>query len=190
MVAPATVQGAPGRATAAATSWTTSRCTFSPSHAACLQQDCTALQQLGRCQVLWTCQRCEGLTTQVLDALKTRGVSIRVASPKLVMEEAPESYKVRSTTCCAYPPPPLACGRLQRQLTWQCPPGRDGGGGHLPRSRHLQEVHKAAPGGRHQRLMPPGCSGQHGRSRAEAIGNQDGTAGACHSSLASLDMAI
>ena len=32
---------------------------------------------------------------QVLDALKTRGISIRVASPKLVMEEAPESYKVR-----------------------------------------------------------------------------------------------
>lgn len=30
---------------------------------------------------------------QVLDALKTRGISIRVASPKLVMEEAPESYK-------------------------------------------------------------------------------------------------
>lgn len=31
---------------------------------------------------------------QVLDALKTKGISIRVASPKLVMEEAPESYKV------------------------------------------------------------------------------------------------
>ena len=31
---------------------------------------------------------------QVLEALKTRGISIRVASPKLVMEEAPESYKV------------------------------------------------------------------------------------------------
>ena len=30
---------------------------------------------------------------QVLDALKTRGIAIRVASPKLVMEEAPESYK-------------------------------------------------------------------------------------------------
>jgi tRNA-splicing ligase RtcB len=29
----------------------------------------------------------------VLAALKTRGVAIRVASPKLVMEEAPESYK-------------------------------------------------------------------------------------------------
>ena len=29
----------------------------------------------------------------VLDALKTKGISIRVASPKLVMEEAPESYK-------------------------------------------------------------------------------------------------
>ncbi len=31
---------------------------------------------------------------EVLDALKTRGIAIRVASPKLVMEEAPESYKV------------------------------------------------------------------------------------------------
>ena len=30
---------------------------------------------------------------QVLDALKTKGIAIRVASPKLVMEEAPESYK-------------------------------------------------------------------------------------------------
>ena len=29
----------------------------------------------------------------VLEALKTKGISIRVASPKLVMEEAPESYK-------------------------------------------------------------------------------------------------
>lgn len=31
--------------------------------------------------------------TQVLDALAQKGISIRVASPKLVMEEAPESYK-------------------------------------------------------------------------------------------------
>lgn len=31
--------------------------------------------------------------TQVLNNLKTKGISIRVASPKLVMEEAPESYK-------------------------------------------------------------------------------------------------
>lgn len=29
----------------------------------------------------------------MLDALKQKGISIRVASPKLVMEEAPESYK-------------------------------------------------------------------------------------------------
>ena len=33
---------------------------------------------------------------QVLQALKTKGISIRVASPKLVMEEAPESYKASS----------------------------------------------------------------------------------------------
>lgn len=31
--------------------------------------------------------------TEVLDRLKEQGISIRVASPKLVMEEAPESYK-------------------------------------------------------------------------------------------------
>jgi tRNA-splicing ligase RtcB (3'-phosphate/5'-hydroxy nucleic acid ligase) len=29
----------------------------------------------------------------VLEGLRTRGIAIRVASPKLVMEEAPESYK-------------------------------------------------------------------------------------------------
>ncbi|EGC28523.1 hypothetical protein DICPUDRAFT_90903 [Dictyostelium purpureum] len=31
--------------------------------------------------------------TDVLDSLQSKGISIRVASPKLVMEEAPESYK-------------------------------------------------------------------------------------------------
>jgi tRNA-splicing ligase RtcB len=30
---------------------------------------------------------------EVLDELKQKGISIRVASPKLVMEEAPDSYK-------------------------------------------------------------------------------------------------
>ena len=30
---------------------------------------------------------------EVLEKLKNQGISIRVASPKLVMEEAPESYK-------------------------------------------------------------------------------------------------
>jgi len=34
-----------------------------------------------------------GWMQEVLDALKAKGISIRVASPKLVMEEAPESYK-------------------------------------------------------------------------------------------------
>lgn len=29
----------------------------------------------------------------MLNALKAKGIAIRVASPKLVMEEAPESYK-------------------------------------------------------------------------------------------------
>lgn len=31
--------------------------------------------------------------TAVLEELKTKGIAIRVASPKLVMEEAPDSYK-------------------------------------------------------------------------------------------------
>ena len=30
---------------------------------------------------------------EVLNKLQSKGISIRVASPKLVMEEAPESYK-------------------------------------------------------------------------------------------------
>ena len=33
------------------------------------------------------------LSYQVLDKLAQQGIAIRVASPKLVMEEAPESYK-------------------------------------------------------------------------------------------------
>ena len=37
--------------------------------------------------------QCACHVQEVLDALKTKGISIRVASPKLVMEEAPESYK-------------------------------------------------------------------------------------------------
>ena len=48
------------------------------------------LHPLGRCRTAGSLLAC----LQVLDALKTKGISIRVASPKLVMEEAPESYKV------------------------------------------------------------------------------------------------
>ena len=33
------------------------------------------------------------LPLQVLEKLTNQGISVRVASPKLVMEEAPESYK-------------------------------------------------------------------------------------------------
>ena len=40
---------------------------------------------------------------EVLDALKAKGISIRVASPKLVMEEAPESYKDVTQVCGAQP---------------------------------------------------------------------------------------
>ena len=55
---------------------------------------------------------------EVLDALKTKGIAIRVASPKLVMEEAPESYKVSG--CCT----PCCC---MAQSAWRCE-GRGGGG--------------------------------------------------------------
>ncbi len=41
----------------------------------------------------------------VLEELERKGISIRVASPKLVMEEAPESYKDVSAVVdtCAWP---------------------------------------------------------------------------------------
>ena len=40
----------------------------------------------------------------VLAGLKAKGISIRVASPKLVMEEAPESYKdVTQARACHSP---------------------------------------------------------------------------------------
>ena len=39
------------------------------------------------------------LHQEVLDSLKTKGIAIRVASPKLVMEEAPESYKDVTQVC-------------------------------------------------------------------------------------------
>ena len=55
------------------------------------------LHPLGRCRTVGSLPAC----LQVLDALKTKGISIRVASPKLVMEEAPESYKVGF---CRLPP--------------------------------------------------------------------------------------
>lgn len=47
-----------------------------------------------------------GWMQEVLDALKAKGISIRVASPKLVMEEAPESYK-DVTQVCGAPRPAL-----------------------------------------------------------------------------------
>lgn len=45
--------------------------------------------------------RREWCSQEVLDSLKTKGVAIRVASPKLVMEEAPESYKDVTQARCA-----------------------------------------------------------------------------------------
>lgn len=45
---------------------------------------------------------------EVLDALETKGIAIRVASPKLVMEEAPESYKVLCSGLYADPEFPAA----------------------------------------------------------------------------------
>ena len=44
------------------------------------------------------------LAQEVLEKLKTKGIAIRVASPKLVMEEAPESYKdVTQARACHSP---------------------------------------------------------------------------------------
>lgn len=54
--------------------------------------------------------------SDVLENLAQKGISIRVASPKLVMEEAPESYKNVTdvvNTCESFwlfmPLPPLTC---------------------------------------------------------------------------------
>ena len=38
--------------------------------------------------------RCTLDYQEVLDKLEQKGITIRVASPKLVMEEAPESYRM------------------------------------------------------------------------------------------------
>lgn len=46
-----------------------------------------------------------GTLQEVLDKLKTKGIAIRVASPKLVMEEAPESYKDVTQACLSYTVP-------------------------------------------------------------------------------------
>ena len=56
---------------------------------------------------------------EVLDALKTKGIAIRVASPKLVMEEAPESYKVRCQISVQSPclkTPSCTCMQLMHML--------------------------------------------------------------------------
>ena len=49
--------------------------------------------EVGRWGMCGVCAEQRAMRLQVLDSLKTKGISIRVASPKLVMEEAPESYK-------------------------------------------------------------------------------------------------
>lgn len=97
---------------------------------------------------------------QVLDNLKAKGIAIRVASPKLVMEEAPESYKViirdaivllcewgcasrvRGILSCAWLRVVCVCERA----------GCFCGGGHVSRGRHLQEGCEAAADRRHQGL--------------------------------------
>jgi tRNA-splicing ligase RtcB len=60
---------------------------------------------------------------EVLDKLKTKGIAIRVASPKLVMEEAPESYKdvtqVRAFISSLLPR--SCCTSRRLWCTWQYP---------------------------------------------------------------------
>jgi hypothetical protein len=91
----------------------------------------------------------------VLDSLKTKGIAIRVASPKLVMEEAPESYKdvtqartdMRRGGCgCA-----VHQNRLRLAIDHRVNPRL--GGRHLSRSGHFKEDGQATANCGHQRMM-------------------------------------
>lgn len=81
----------------------------------------------------------------VLDKLADLGIAIRVASPKLVMEEV--SPRARTQACTWTLENQDVCvsgsGVLQE---------RDGRGEHVPRGRHQQEGHQAEAHRRHQRL--------------------------------------
>jgi hypothetical protein len=90
---------------------------------------------------------------EVLANLARKGISIRVASPKLVTEEVPHPLTTSSscinqvdvflffiTSCCA--------GARVVQ-------GRQPGGGYVPPGGHLQEVHQAPTHRRHQGLKGP-----------------------------------
>jgi RNA-splicing ligase RtcB len=58
--------------------------------------------------------------SEVLESLKAKGIAIRVASPKLVMEEAPQSYKVRwfAAVAAAACYCGCCCGLLLLLLLW------------------------------------------------------------------------
>ena len=83
---------------------------------------------------------------EVLEGLAEKGISIRVASPKLVMEEAPESYKVRTSaqrSCNHYPRHFLSSSLLTLSAALCVCAGCDRGGGDMSRRGHQQEVHQA-----------------------------------------------
>lgn len=89
--------------------------------------------------------------------MKTKGIAIRVASPKLVMEEAPESYK--DVTQASVPSRAAFC-LAARALTalplfWT-------GRRHLPRGWHFEEDGEAAPYRRHQGLTDARVDGRSG----------------------------
>ena len=84
---------------------------------------------------------------EVLNALKTKGISIRVASPKLVMEEAPESYKDVTQVSGAASP---RCTR--RRAHAAALTSTRLGGGHLPCRGDFEEDSEASSDCCHQRL--------------------------------------
>lgn len=75
---------------------------------------------------------CSRHSQEVLEGLKTKGIAIRVASPKLVMEEAPESYKDVTQVQLL----PAFC--LAPALTVST------GGGHVPCGGDIEEDGQAA----------------------------------------------
>jgi len=86
----------------------------------------------------------------VLGRLKAQGIAIRVASPKLVMEEAPERWGERKGGGMAPPKPrPPTLSPLPSPLQLQ---GRVRRGGHVPRGRHLPQVRALAPALRREGL--------------------------------------
>lgn len=80
---------------------------------------------------------------EVLANLAKKGISIRVASPKLVTEEVPRSVLSHAALCHRHLEDVLATGTRIVQR-------RQSGGRYVSSGRHLQEVHQAAAHRCHQ----------------------------------------